>query len=169
MLLVPRTIPDARGSPKHSIDSKPKRDVHRADTVLTGTRARHPTRTRSRASGRRSNVDRDADAADGMHEKRMGDSSISKIESRYSLRGERAKCISPRGNRCRCSCGKSILASRRRATAPEYETVGYVIKGRAELESEGDNGSEEAARTRALLDAYHRPGRPLTRARRRIP
>ena len=55
------------------------------------------------------------------------------------------------------------------ATAREYETVGYVIKGRAELESEGDNGSEEAARTRALLDAYHRPGRPLTRARRRIP
>ena len=169
MLLVPRTIPDARGSPKHSIDSKPKRDVHRADTVLTGTRARHPTRTRSRASGRRSNVDRDADAADGMHEKRMGDSGISKIESRYSPRREMGQVYLASGESLSMRLWEEHPGEPAEATAREYETVGYVIKGRAELESEGDNGSEEAARTRALLDAYHRPGRPLTRARRRIP
>ena len=68
----------------------------------------------------------------------MGDSSVMKISSRYSPVGAQGQKY--------LATGKSIAmrmwedeqpGAPKPATARDYETVGYVIKGRAELHLEG--------------------------------
>jgi quercetin dioxygenase-like cupin family protein len=67
----------------------------------------------------------------------MGDSSISKVESRYSPRGEMGQVYLASGKSVSMRLWEEHPGDAAGATAREYETVGYVIKGRAELESEG--------------------------------
>jgi quercetin dioxygenase-like cupin family protein len=89
--------------------------------------------------GQAESADRDANAADGMQEERMGDSSISKIESRYSPHGEMGQVYLASGKSLSMRLWEELPGEPAEATAREYETVGYVIKGRAELESEGQH------------------------------
>jgi len=70
-------------------------------------------------------------------EQPRGDTSITKINSRYSPRGRQGQKYLAAGVKTSMRLwedeepGKSKVATRR-----EYETVGFVIKGRAELEIE---------------------------------
>jgi mannose-6-phosphate isomerase-like protein (cupin superfamily) len=71
-------------------------------------------------------------------EQPRGDTSITKINSRYSPRGKHGQKYLAAGVRTSMRLwedeepGKPKAATRR-----DYETVGFVIKGRAELEIEG--------------------------------
>jgi quercetin dioxygenase-like cupin family protein len=67
----------------------------------------------------------------------MGDSSVSKVDSMYSPRGEMGQVYLASGKSVSMRLWEEHPGEPVEATAREYETVGYVIKGRAELESEG--------------------------------
>jgi quercetin dioxygenase-like cupin family protein len=67
----------------------------------------------------------------------MGDSSIAKVESRHSPEGGMGQVYLASGKSVSMRLWHEDPGDDRADTAREYETVGYVIAGRAELESEG--------------------------------
>src|SRR5262245_51119386 len=67
----------------------------------------------------------------------MGDTSITKVESRFSPRGAMGQVYLASGTSISMRLWHEPAGSAPEATARSYETVGYVIQGRAELESEG--------------------------------
>jgi quercetin dioxygenase-like cupin family protein len=67
----------------------------------------------------------------------MGDSSISKVESRFSPHGAMGQVYLASGKSLSMRLWHEAAGVAPRETARDYETVGYVIQGRAELESEG--------------------------------
>jgi quercetin dioxygenase-like cupin family protein len=68
----------------------------------------------------------------------MGDTSVKKVDSQYSPKGEMGQKYLTSGIRVSMRLWEDEPpAEPRPATARDYETVGYVIKGRAELHLEG--------------------------------
>lgn len=68
----------------------------------------------------------------------MGDTSVKKVEARHSPRGEMGQKYLASGIRVSMRLWEEELpAEPAPALARDYETVGYVIKGRAELHIEG--------------------------------
>jgi len=67
----------------------------------------------------------------------MGDSSVTKVESRHSPRGEMGQIYLASGKAVAMRLWREHPGTETVQTSREYETVGYVIEGRAELESEG--------------------------------
>ena len=68
----------------------------------------------------------------------MGDTSVKKVEARHSPRGEMGQKYLASGIRVSMRLWEDELpAEPAPAVARDYETVGYVIKGRAELHLEG--------------------------------
>jgi quercetin dioxygenase-like cupin family protein len=67
----------------------------------------------------------------------MGDSSIAKVESRHSPRGDMGQVYLASGRSVSMRLWYEEPGAATTCTSRDYETVGYVIEGRAELESEG--------------------------------
>ena len=68
----------------------------------------------------------------------MGDRSITKVDSRHSPRGAMGQKYLASGVSVSMRLWEKEAPSEpKRATARDYETVGYVIAGRAELHLEG--------------------------------
>jgi mannose-6-phosphate isomerase-like protein (cupin superfamily) len=68
----------------------------------------------------------------------MGDTSVKKVEARHSPRGEMGQKYLASGIRVSMRLWEEELpAEPAPAMTRDYETVGYVIKGRAELHIEG--------------------------------
>lgn len=68
----------------------------------------------------------------------MGDTSVKKVEARHSPRGEMGQKYLASGVRVSMRLWEEEQPAEPAPTvAREYETVGYVIKGRAELHIEG--------------------------------
>jgi quercetin dioxygenase-like cupin family protein len=68
----------------------------------------------------------------------MGDTSVKKVEARHSPRGEMGQKYLASGIRVSMRLWEEEKpAEPAPAAARDYETVGYVIKGRAELHIEG--------------------------------
>lgn len=68
----------------------------------------------------------------------MGDTSVKKVESRHSPRGEMGQKYLASGIRVSMRLWEDEQPGEPKpAVAREYETVGYVLKGRAELHLEG--------------------------------
>ncbi|HEX7786897.1 MAG TPA: cupin domain-containing protein [Methylomirabilota bacterium] len=67
----------------------------------------------------------------------MGDSSITKVESRHSPHGEMGQRYLASGKTVSMRLWQESAGQTTDLTRREYETVGYVIAGTAELESEG--------------------------------
>jgi quercetin dioxygenase-like cupin family protein len=67
----------------------------------------------------------------------MGDSTVKKVESRYSPRGDMGQTYLVSGKSVSMRLWEEEPGPVKSSTTREYETVGYVIGGRAELESEG--------------------------------
>ena len=67
----------------------------------------------------------------------MGDSSVTKVESQRSPRGEMGQRYLASGKTVSMRLWQEDPGEQTRETTRDYETVGYVMKGRAELETEG--------------------------------
>jgi len=67
----------------------------------------------------------------------MGDTTITKIDSRHSPRGEMGQVYLASGVSVAMRLWRAQPGEPKPEIAREYETVGYVIDGRAELRSEG--------------------------------
>ena len=70
----------------------------------------------------------------------MGDTTIMKVQSRHSPKGELGQVYLATGKNVAMRLWKGISsgdAKEQEPVARDYETVGYVIEGRAELHSEG--------------------------------
>lgn len=68
----------------------------------------------------------------------MGDTSVKKVESRHSPRGEMGQKYLASGVRVSMRLWEDEPPGEAPpATTRDYETVGYVVKGRAELHIEG--------------------------------
>ena len=68
----------------------------------------------------------------------MGDTTIIKVNSAHSPRGEKGQVYLASGKNIAMRMWVDEEADEaKEPTAREYETVGYVIEGRAELHSEG--------------------------------
>ena len=68
----------------------------------------------------------------------MGDTSVKKVESRHSPKGEMGQKYLASGVRVAMRLWEDEPPSEAKpASARDYETVGYVLKGRAELHLEG--------------------------------
>ena len=68
----------------------------------------------------------------------MGDTSITKVNSRYSPKGELSQKYLASGTKVSMRLWEDEQPGERKAqTRRDYETVGYVIKGRAELHLAG--------------------------------
>ncbi|MDY7230499.1 cupin domain-containing protein [Hyalangium rubrum] len=68
----------------------------------------------------------------------MGDTSVKKVEARHSPRGEMGQKYLASGIRVSMRLWEDEQPGEPKpAVAREYETVGYVLKGRAELHLEG--------------------------------
>jgi len=68
----------------------------------------------------------------------MGDTSIIKVQSEHSPKGEMGQVYLASGKNVAMRLWKAEQPGEEKiAVAREYETVGYVVMGRAELHSEG--------------------------------
>lgn len=67
----------------------------------------------------------------------MGDSSITKVESQHSPRGEIGQRYLASGKAVSMRLWQENAGQSTDLNSRDYETVGYVISGTAELESEG--------------------------------
>ncbi|MCP3162339.1 cupin domain-containing protein [Myxococcus qinghaiensis] len=68
----------------------------------------------------------------------MGDTSVKKVESRHSPRGDMGQKYLASGVRVSMRLWEDEPPGEPRPAAPrDYETVGFVLKGRAELHLEG--------------------------------
>ncbi len=68
----------------------------------------------------------------------MGDTSVKKVQSRYSPRGKNGQKYLASGIRVSMRLWEDEQPGELKPkTSRDYETVGFVIKGRAELHSEG--------------------------------
>ena len=67
----------------------------------------------------------------------MGDSSITKVESRHSPKGDMGQVYLASGKSVGMRLWYEEPGPATACTSRDYETVGFVIEGRAELESEG--------------------------------
>jgi len=67
----------------------------------------------------------------------MGDSTITKVDSRHSPRGDMGQAYLASGKSIAMRLWREGPGETAGETNRDYETVGYVINGRAELESEG--------------------------------
>ncbi len=68
----------------------------------------------------------------------MGDTSVKKVQSKYSPTGEKGQKYLASGKRVSMRLWEDEQPGKDKPeTTREYETVGFVIKGRAELHIEG--------------------------------
>ncbi|UJS16891.1 MAG: cupin domain-containing protein [Candidatus Jettenia sp.] len=68
----------------------------------------------------------------------MGDTTIKKVQSKYSPKGENCQKYLASGIRVAMRLWEDEQPDKPKPeTSRDYETVGYVVKGRAELHSEG--------------------------------
>lgn len=67
----------------------------------------------------------------------MGDTSVTKVSSRYSPSGDMGQKYLASGTRLSMRLWKDEAPGEKPVSKRDYETVGYVIDGRAELELEG--------------------------------
>lgn len=67
----------------------------------------------------------------------MGDSTVTKVDSRFSPKGPMGQTYLASGVRVAMRLWEAEPAEAKPRAAREYETVGYVIRGRAELHTEG--------------------------------
>lgn len=67
----------------------------------------------------------------------MGDTTVTKIDSRTSPVGPQGQKYLASGKSVSMRLWKEEAGRDKPATARQYETVGYVVSGRAELEVEG--------------------------------
>lgn len=67
----------------------------------------------------------------------MSDTTVKKIDSEHSPRGEMGQKYLASGKRVALRLWEEEPGEDKKATARDYETVGYVVKGRAELTLEG--------------------------------
>lgn len=67
----------------------------------------------------------------------MGDTSVTKVSSRYSPSGDMGQKYLAAGTRLSMRLWSDEAPGDKATTTRDYETVGYVIGGRAELELEG--------------------------------
>jgi uncharacterized cupin superfamily protein len=67
----------------------------------------------------------------------MGDTTITKVDSQHSPHGEMGQVYLASGTSLSMRLWRAEPVEPKPEVAREYETVGYVIDGRAELRSEG--------------------------------
>lgn len=67
----------------------------------------------------------------------MGDTTITKVDSQHSPHGEMGQVYLASGTSLSMRLWRAEPGEPKPEVAREYETVGYVIDGRAELRSEG--------------------------------
>ncbi len=67
----------------------------------------------------------------------MGDTTVKKVDSRYSPHGPDGEVYLESGKHVAMRLWNEQPGAEKPATTRDYETVGYVIRGRADLEIEG--------------------------------
>ena len=78
----------------------------------------------------------------------MSDTTIKKVSSEASPKGEMGQVHLASGKRVSMRLWRDEEPQTKEAARRDYETVGYVISGRAELH---DRGADDQARARRLL------------------
>ena len=63
----------------------------------------------------------------------MAESSLTKVNAKSSPKGSMGQKYLAAGVSRQCACGRTKPGKEKPASERDYETVGYVIKGRAEL------------------------------------